>query len=192
MTEVTKIDGKLAEEILSEFPGEGRLWATIETTAGTLECELYDDLVPITVANFVGLGTGKKAYKDPKSGEARKDNFYDDVVFHRVIKGFMIQGGDPTGTGRGGPGYRFEDEFHPELKHDKAGILSMANSGPGTNGSQFFICDGATPHLNNRHAVFGLCHDTDLVNKIASVKTAGGDRPVNEVKIKSFTVARRS
>lgn len=191
MTELKKMDAALAEKILAEFPGEGRLWATVETTEGTLECELFDDKVPVTVANFVGLATGRKSYRDPQTGQTQKGNFYDDVVFHRIIKNFMIQGGDPTGTGRGGPGYRFDDEFHPDLKHDKPGILSMANAGPNTNGSQFFVCEVPTPHLNGRHAVFGVCHNPELVTKIASVKTGAGDRPVNDVKIKSVTVERR-
>lgn len=191
MSEVQKIDGKLAKQILKEFPGDGRLWAMIETNKGTLECELFDDLVPVTVANFVGLATGKKNYRDPQTGEGVKDAYYDDVIFHRVIKGFMIQGGDPTGTGRGGPGYTFEDEFHPQLKHDKPGTLSMANAGPNTNGSQFFVCEGPTPHLNGRHAVFGQCHNPELIEEIASVDTDRSDRPKSPVAIQSITIERR-
>jgi peptidyl-prolyl cis-trans isomerase A (cyclophilin A) len=191
MSEVQKIDGKLAKDILKEFPGEGRLWANIKTNKGTLKVELFDDLVPVTVANFVGLATGKKKYRDPQTGEAKKGKFYDGQIFHRIIKGFMMQGGDPTGTGRGGPGYKFEDEFHPQLKHDKPGILSMANAGPNTNGSQFFVCEVPTPHLNGRHAVFGQCHNPELVEEIASVDTDRSDRPKTPVKIESVTVERR-
>lgn len=118
--------------------------AHMETDKGTMVIELFADKTPVTVNSFVFLA---------------REGFYDGVIFHRVISNFMAQGGDPTGTGRGGPGYRFQDEFHPSLKHDKRGILSMANAGPGTNGSQFFITHGPTPHLDNRHSVFGQVVD---------------------------------
>jgi peptidyl-prolyl cis-trans isomerase B (cyclophilin B) len=127
---------------------------TIQTGKGNIEVELFPEQTPITVANFVNLA---------------ERGYYDGITFHRVIKDFMIQGGDPTGTGRGGPGYRFEDEFHPELKHDRAGILSMANAGPGTNGSQFFITHGPTPHLDGKHSVFGRVRSgQDVVDAIAT------------------------
>jgi peptidyl-prolyl cis-trans isomerase A (cyclophilin A) len=172
-------------------PGDGQLYATLKTNHGDIKIQLFENRAPSTVANFVGLATGKRTWKDPKSGEQRNDPFYDGVIFHRVIPGFMIQGGDRTGTGRGGPGYKFEDEFHPELRHSKAGMLSMANSGPNTNGSQFFITEGATPHLNDRHSVFGEVVDgMDVVNEIANVPRDGRDRPNNDVVIESVQVGR--
>ncbi len=177
-------------EILAAIPGTGRIQATIRTTMGDLECELYDDLVPVTVANFVGLANGSKAYKNPDTGEVERGNFYDGVIFHRIIKNFMLQGGDPTGTGRGGPGYRFKDEFHPELRHSQPGILSMANAGPGTNGSQFFVCEVATPHLDNRHSVFGLCKSIDVIKAIAGVPTGFQDRPREDVVINEIVFSR--
>jgi peptidyl-prolyl cis-trans isomerase A (cyclophilin A) len=128
----------------------------------------------------------------PEAGEKHKTPFYDGTIFHRVIDGFMIQGGDPLGLGYGGPGYKFEDEFHPDLKHDRVGILSMANAGPNTNGSQFFITLGATPHLDRRHSVFGAVVDgLDVVHKIGKVKTGQGDRPVTPVVMNKVTIERR-
>ena len=189
MSAVPPVGSETAQEILADIPGSGRIIATISTTLGDLECELFDDLVPETVANFVGLATGRKTYLDANGAPAR-GNFYDGVIFHRIIKNFMIQGGDPTGTGRGGPGYRFRDEFHPSLKHDRPGILSMANAGPNTNGSQFFVCEVPTPHLNNRHSVFGVARNPDLVLKIASVPTGAGDRPRTDVVINGISVRR--
>lgn len=174
-----------------DLPGSGAIVAKLETTGGTLQCKLYDDKAPITVANFIGLATGKRTWKDPSGNWVNKPA-YDGTFFHRIIKGFMIQGGDPTGTGRGGSsiwGRKFEDEFVPSLRHDSKGTLSMANSGPGTNGSQFFITLGPTPHLNGKHTVFGkVVQGEDVVDKLGSVKTASGDRPVSEVKINSATV----
>lgn len=187
---IPNIGTATTEEILSAVPGEGQLVAILHTSEGDLEVELYEDRAPNTVANFVGLAMGTKTWKDPETGELRRDPYYDGVIFHRIIKNFMIQGGDRTGTGRGGPGYQFADEFHPELRHTGPGILSMANAGPGTNGSQFFICETATPHLDGRHAVFGKARDEDLVVKIASVPTARGDRPVTPVTINKVTVKR--
>jgi peptidyl-prolyl cis-trans isomerase A (cyclophilin A) len=172
-------------------PGEGQLYATLKTNHGDIKIKLFEQRAPSTVANFVGLATGKRTWKDPQSGQERNDPFYDGVIFHRVIPGFMIQGGDRTGTGRGGPGYKFADEFHPELRHTKAGILSMANSGPNTNGSQFFITEGATPHLNDRHSVFGeVVEGLNVVNEIANVPRNGRDRPNNDVVIESVEVSR--
>jgi len=140
------------EQATKGLSGSGPLNAKIETTLGTFNCELYDKQAPITVANFVGLARGLRPWKDPKTGKwEEKKPFYDGLIFHRVIPGFMIQGGDPLGVGTGNPGYRFEDEFSPELKFDKPGLLAMANAGPATNGSQFFITEGTPQHLTGRH-----------------------------------------
>lgn len=148
--------------------------ARFETTKGTFRIELFEDKAPITTKNFIDLAT---------------KGFYDGVIFHRVIDGFMIQGGDPTGTGRGGPGYKIPDEFHPDLKHDAPGILSMANAGPNTGGSQFFITLGPTPHLNNRHAVFGkVIEGLDVVKVIGKAATGPGDRPLEDVVMKKVTI----
>jgi len=148
--------------------------ARVETTLGTIRIELFEDKAPVTTKNFIDL---------------INKGFYDGVIFHRVIDGFMIQGGDPTGTGRGGPGYKIADEFHPSLKHDDAGILSMANSGPNTGGSQFFITLGPTPHLNNRHAVFGkVVEGLDIVKAIGKTATGAGDRPLKEMAMKKVTL----
>ena len=145
-------------------------YARFETTLGDFTIELFEQQVPNTVGNFVKLA---------------EKNFYDGVIFHRVIDGFMIQGGDPTGTGRGGPGYQFADEFHSQLKHTTEGILSMANAGPNTNGSQFFITLGPTPHLDGRHAVFGkVVEGMDVVKKIGKTATKAGDRPATDVSMK--------
>ena len=164
--------------------------ATIHTTRGDIEVELYDERVPETVSNFTGLATGEREWTDPESGETVSgEPLYEDVLFHRVIDGFMIQTGDPLGTGRGGPGYTFDDEFHDELTHDGAGILSMANAGPNTNGSQFFITLDATPHLDGKHSVFGRVTDgMDVVREIGSVETDGNDRPTEDVLLESVTV----
>ena len=166
------------------------LTATLHTNRGDIEVELYADRAPRMVANFVGLATGERAWDDPETGErVEGEPLYDDVPFHRVIEGFMIQGGDPTGTGRGGPGYQFDDEFHPELRHDSAGILSMANSGPDTNGSQFFITLDAQPHLDGRHAVFGEVVDgMDVVEEIGNVGTDADDQPREDVVLKSVEI----
>ncbi len=173
------------------FPGDGQLYATLHTTKGDIKIRLFENRAPKTVANFVGLATGKRTWTDPDTNQKRNDPFYDGVIFHRVIPGFMIQGGDRTGTGRGGPGYRFDDEFHPELRHTKAGMLSMANAGPGTNGSQFFITEGATPHLDNRHSVFGeVVEGMDVVNAIAKADRGPGDRPMQEIAIQNVELSR--
>jgi len=148
--------------------------AVIETNMGTMEIELFEDKAPRTVSNFVDL---------------IEKGFYDGVIFHRIISGFMIQGGDPTGTGRGGPGYTIDDEFHPDLKHDSKGILSMANAGPNTGGSQFFITLAPTPHLDNHHAVFGkLIKGEEILDKIGAVETGPNDKPINEVKMIKVTI----
>ena len=150
--------------------------AHFETSMGNFTIELFEQQAPKTVANFVKLAEKK---------------FYDGVIFHRVIDGFMIQGGDPTGTGRGGPGYQFADEFHPQLKHNSEGILSMANAGPNTNGSQFFITLTATPHLDGKHAVFGkVIEGMDVVKKIGKTPTKAGDRPVTDVVMKTIRIEK--
>ncbi len=166
-------------------------YANFDTTEGKFKIRLFDREAPNTVANFVGLAEGSKEWRDPSSGERKKAPYYDGVTFHRVINGFMIQGGDRLGTGTGGPGYNFADEFHPKLRHDKAGILSMANAGPNTNGSQFFITLGATPQLDNRHSVFGeVVEGLDVVKKIGAVATGRQDRPVTPVVINKLTIER--
>ena len=166
--------------------------ATLHTNHGDIVINLFADHAPKTVGNFVGLATGTKEYTDPDTGRKGTGKFYDGTTFHRVIDGFMIQGGDRLGTGTGGPGYTFADEFHPELVFNKPYLLAMANAGPGTNGSQFFITVGPTPHLNRKHTIFGEVADQasrDVVDKIATVKTARGDRPVSPVVIESVDVA---
>ncbi|MFT5994437.1 MAG: peptidyl-prolyl cis-trans isomerase A (cyclophilin A) [Bradymonadia bacterium] len=187
---VPPIGSETTEEILAAFPGDGTLSATIVTSMGTLNCELYEDRAPNTVANFVGLASGLKTYLDSETRVATRGQFFDGLIFHRVIPQFMIQGGDPTGTGRGDPGYRFEDEFDPTLRHDRGGLLSMANSGPNTNGSQFFVTEVATPHLNDRHAIFGACAEVELVERMARVPTGAASRPLQDLTIESLRISR--
>jgi len=165
--------------------------ATLHTNHGDITIRLFDDHAPKTVANFVGLATGIKEYRDD-AGRLVTGNYYDGVIFHRVIDGFMIQGGDPTGTGRGGPGYEFGDEIHPDLVFNRPYLLAMANAGPGTNGSQFFITVGPTPHLNRKHTIFGEVEDAPsqaVVDAIAAVAVGRNDRPLQDVVINSVTVA---
>lgn len=153
-----------------DLPGKGKLMVTIRTTRGDLTCELFESKAPMTVANFIGLGRGLKAWTDPVTNNPRVGTpLYNGVKFHRVIPKFMIQTGDPMSKGNGNPGYKFADEFHPGAKHSQAGILSMANAGPGTNGSQFFVTEVATPHLDGRHTVFGQCDNLPLIKAIARV-----------------------
>jgi len=168
------------------------LTATLQTSHGDIEIELFEDRAPRTVENFVGLATGEKTWTDPESGEKIDgEPLYDDVLFHRVIEDFMIQTGDPTGTGRGGPGYEFDDEFHEDLRHDGPGIVSMANSGPDTNGSQFFITLDAQPHLDDRHAVFGEVVDgMDVVREIGNADTDGNDRPTTSIYLEAVDINR--
>ncbi|WP_426593883.1 peptidylprolyl isomerase [Cellulomonas sp. McL0617] len=177
------------------------MFATLHTTAGDIRIELYPNHAPKTVANFVGLSTGTQSWTDPTTGEQRTDPLYAGVVFHRVIEGFMIQGGDPLGTGRGGPGYNFDDEIHPELTFNEPYLLAMANAGKrldpvtgkvgGTNGSQFFISVGATEWLNGKHTIFGKVADDAsraVVDKIATTRVRPGDRPVEDVVIESVDI----
>ena len=164
--------------------------ATLHTNHGDVVLNLFADQAPKTVANFEGLAKGTQEYKDPQTGATSREPFYDGVVFHRVIEGFMIQGGDRLGTGTGGPGYTFADEFHPDLSFNRPYLLAMANAGPGTNGSQFFITVTNTPHLNRKHTIFGEVADASsraVVDEIATVQTGRGDRPVEPVVIESVT-----
>ena len=166
--------------------------ATLHTNRGDIVIELFGNHAPATVENFVGLAQGTKEYKTENAAGEKSGPFYDRSVFHRVIDGFMIQGGDPTGTGRGVPGYMFADEFHPELRFDRAYLLAMANAGPGTNGSQFFITVGPTPHLNNAHTIFGEVTDAasqKVVDEIAKTPTDRMDRPNDPVMIESVTIS---
>jgi peptidyl-prolyl cis-trans isomerase A (cyclophilin A) len=167
--------------------------AILHTNAGPIRIELFDNHAPKTVRNFVELAEGGRSYTDPRTGAPGNGPYYDGTIFHRVIGGFMIQGGDPTGTGRGGPGYQFGDEFHPELQFDRPYLLAMANAGPGTNGSQFFVTVGPTPHLNRKHTIFGEVTDDDskkVVDSIAHSPTAPGDRPLNDIVIERVEIER--
>jgi len=169
-------------------PAPAQPTATIQTSMGDIHCTLFPDKAPETVANFIGLATGKKQWTDPKTGQIVKGKpLYDGTTFHRVIPDFMIQGGDPLGTGTGGPGYKFNDETS-DLKFDVPGRLAMANAGPNTNGSQFYITEAATPWLDGKYNLFGQCEDLDLVKKIARVPTAGGNKPVEPVIIKHIAI----
>ncbi len=166
--------------------------ATLHTTLGDIVIELFPNHAPRTVENFVGLATGSKEWSDPRTGKKSNEKLYDGTIFHRVISGFMIQGGDPLGKGIGGPGYQFADEFHGELQFDRPYILAMANSGPGTNGSQFFITVAATTWLNRKHTIFGEVKDAAsqaVVDKIATTPTGAQDKPVTPVVINSVTIA---
>ena len=160
---------------------------------GDIVIQLFDEKAPKTVANFVGLATGTKEWTDTKTGEKVKKPLYNGTIFHRVIPGFMIQGGDPLGNGTGGPGFRFEDEFHADLRHTKGGVLSMANAGPNTNGSQFFITLAPTLHLDNRHSVFGeVIKGQEVVVAIGGTARDGRDRPSKDVVIKEVVISRGS
>ncbi len=176
------------------------MFATLHTSAGDIRVELFPDHAPTTVANFAGLADGSKSWQDPATKAQRTDSLYAGTLFHRVIDGFMIQGGDPLGTGRGGPGYAFDDEIHPELVFDRPYLLAMANSGllpdasgrrRGTNGSQFFVTVGATPWLNGKHTIFGEVADDAsraVVDAIATAPTGALDRPVTDVVIVSVDI----
>jgi peptidyl-prolyl cis-trans isomerase A (cyclophilin A) len=176
------------EDILTRAPGT---YAVFETSEGTIVCRLFEKEAPKTVANFVGLAEGTKEFTDPHTGQKVKRSFYDGLSFHRVIPKFMIQGGCPLGTGTGDPGYRFADEFHPSLRHDKAGKLSMANAGPNTNGSQFFLTVAPTPWLDNKHAIFGeVVEGLDLAIKISELPRGASDKPKQPVVLKTLKIER--
>ncbi|MFC0316121.1 peptidylprolyl isomerase [Gordonia phosphorivorans] len=171
---------------------EEKKTATLHTNRGDIIIELFPNHAPKTVANFVGLADGSRDYSTANAKGGDSGPFYDGSIFHRVIDGFMLQGGDPTGTGRGGPGYQFADEFHPDLQFDRPYLLAMANAGPGTNGSQFFITVAPTPHLNRRHTIFGEVTDAAsraVVDAIGSTATDRADRPVDEVVIESIELS---
>jgi peptidyl-prolyl cis-trans isomerase A (cyclophilin A) len=168
------------------------MFAIFETNKGTFKIKLFAEEAPNTVANFAELAEGTKEWLNPKSGKKEKKPFYDGLVFHRVIPNFMIQGGCPKGDGTGDPGYRFGDEFSSKLSHNKPGMLSMANAGPGTNGSQFFVTVAATPWLDGKHTIFGeVVEGMDLVHEISKVKTGMRDKPAEDVVIKSLKIERK-
>ena len=171
-----------------DLKGAGAIVAKIDTSKGTLQCKLYDDKAPVTVANFIGLATGKRTWKDPSGAWVNKPA-YDGTMFHRIIKGFMIQGGDARGNGTGEPGYVIKDELWSGAKHDRAGLLCMANRGPNTNGAQFFITDAAAAHLDTSYTIFGECAPEQIVHDIANTPVQG-ERPTTPVVIKSVTISR--
>ncbi len=180
-TKETKVNKEITE-----------LYAIFETSMGDIKIKLFKDKSPKTVDNFVGLATGEKEWIDPKTLEKVKKPLYDGTIFHRVIPNFMIQGGDPKSNGTGGPGYRFEDEFNPSLKFDRPGLLAMANSGPDTNGSQFFITEVPTPHLNNRHTIFGeVIEGKELIKKITGVDRDRRDRPKEDIILKKVRIVNK-
>jgi peptidyl-prolyl cis-trans isomerase A (cyclophilin A) len=168
------------------------LYATLHTNRGPIEVRLFPNQAPKTVANFVELAEGKREWTDPKTRQKTTRPLYDGTIFHRVISGFMIQGGDPLGQGIGGPGYQFGDEFSPDLSFSRPYLLAMANAGPGTNGSQFFITVAPTPHLNRRHTIFGeVTKGTDVVDAIANTRTGRNDKPVDDVVLERVEIERR-
>ncbi len=170
------------------------LYATLATNHGDIEVRLFPDHAPKTVRNFVELAEGSREWVHPRTGRKTSEPLYGGTVFHRVISGFMIQGGDPLGTGTGGPGYRFADEIHPELQFDRPYLLAMANAGPSTNGSQFFVTVAPTPWLNRKHTIFGEVANAagrEVVDQIAAVRTGAADRPVEDVTISSVKIERR-
>ncbi|MGK5088246.1 peptidylprolyl isomerase [Bdellovibrionota bacterium FG-2] len=185
---MTAINQGILEEKLGLGTG---LYAVIDTTVGEIVCRLEEERTPETVKNFVGLATGEKEYTDPKTSKKSNAPFYNGTIFHRIIKDFMIQGGDRLGQGTGGPGYKFKDEFHPTLKHSGPGILSMANAGPNTNGSQFFITLVPTPWLDGAHTVFGsVVRGQEVITQLGLTPTDSGDRPKQEVGIKTIRIVR--
>ena len=195
---VERLEGELLSQKKREIfrrlgldQGE-RLVATLDTSRGVITCELLPSAAPIAVLNFVELAEGGRAWTDPRTGTEVSRSLYDGTIFHRVIPGFMIQGGDPLGRGTGGPGYRFEDE-DSGLKFDAPGLLAMANSGPNTNGSQFFITAGTPAHLNGKHTIFGQgCAPLEAVRAIAGVERDKRDRPLVDVTLRGVTITRGS
>jgi peptidyl-prolyl cis-trans isomerase A (cyclophilin A) len=176
-------------EATKDLKGSGPIVAKLDTSKGALQCKLFDDKAPVTVANFNGLATGRRSWKDPRTREWVNNPAYDGTTFHRIIKGFMIQGGDAKGNGTGEPGYVIKDEVWEGAKHDKPGLLCMANRGPNTNGAQFFITDAAAAHLDGGYTIFGECAPVELVHDIANVSVAG-EHPTQTVTIKSVTFSR--
>ena len=190
VSEDDPLKGKFTlDDAQAGLAGKGAMVAEIETDLGKLECDLYDDKAPITVANFVGLARGLRPFKGT-DGKWLKKPAYDGTTFHRVIKGFMIQGGDPQGTGAGEPGYVIPDEIWPGAKHDQRGLLCMANRGPNTNGQQFFITDAAAPHLDGNYTIFGKCGPDAVIEKLSSVAVQG-DHSVQSSKIKKISIKRK-
>lgn len=181
----------IPEAIAGDKKLDPGLYAIFNTSQGKITISLFEKEAPKTVANFVELAEGRKEWTDPNSREKVKRPLYNGLIFHRVIPNFMIQGGDPLGSGMGGPGYQFEDEFDSGLKFDRPGRLAMANSGPNTNGSQFFITEGATDHLNNRHTIFGQVYEgQDIVRKIARVPRNRRDQPDTPVVLETVEILR--
>jgi len=169
------------------------LTAKLRTNQGTVQVRLFPDQAPKTVRNFVELAEGSREWTDPKTRQPTAGRLYDGTIFHRVIPRFMIQGGDPLGTGTGGPGYKFADEIHPDLRFDRPYLLAMANAGPGTNGSQFFITVVPTPHLNGKHTIFGEVVDgREVVDRISQTQTDRNDRPVQDVVLESVSIEQES
>jgi peptidyl-prolyl cis-trans isomerase A (cyclophilin A) len=169
-----------------------QLIATLNTTMGPIVIRLFPDKAPKTVDNFVGLAEGTIEWKHPETGQRSRTPLYNGTIFHRVIDDFMIQGGDPLGQGFGGPGYEFEDEIHPQVRFDRPYLLAMANAGPGTNGSQFFVTVVPTPHLNGRHTIFGeVVQGSEVVDAIAKAEIGRNDRPVKDIVLESVTIERR-
>jgi peptidyl-prolyl cis-trans isomerase A (cyclophilin A) len=167
------------------------LTATLRTNRGTVLVRLFPDHAPKTVRNFVELAEGKREWTDPRTRQSSQARLYDGTIFHRVIPNFMVQGGDPLGTGTGGPGYKFGDEFHPDLAFDRPYLLAMANAGPGTNGSQFFITTVPTPHLNRKHTIFGeVIEGSEVIDAISHAPTGRNDRPVQDVVLESVEIGR--
>lgn len=196
MAKPKQLKVKKRAQIKRKTKGVKKMFALVKVESGgqnfgEIKIKLYHERAPKTVANFTELATGQKEYTDLKSGSPKKDKYYDGLSFHRVIPGFMVQAGCPMGNGTGGPGFKFADEFHSDLKHSKPGILSMANAGPNTNGSQFFITTGPTPHLDNRHSVFGeVVSGMDIVEKIAAVPRDMRDKPRTPVIMKSVQIIK--
>ncbi len=187
-----RVDAQKLAEMLARLglePGQ-ELGATLDTTQGTITCELFPEHAPITVTNFVELAEGSREWTDPATGEKTKRKLYDGTIFHRVIPGFMVQGGDPLGKGSGGPGYKFQDEVGSGMKFDKPGLLAMANAGPGTNGSQFFITLGTPAHLNGKHTIFGFCEPQETVEAIAGVERGSRDKPAVDQVLRRVTITR--
>jgi peptidyl-prolyl cis-trans isomerase A (cyclophilin A) len=182
---------KEAPKAAEATPENVKEYAIIKTNMGTIKLELFRDKAPKTVANFVDLAEGKKMWTHPLTGRKQRTPFYDGLLFHRVMPHFMIQGGDPVGNGMGNPGYQFEDEIAPDLNFSKPGVLAMANAGPNTNGSQFFITVAPTSHLNGKHTIFGrVVEGMDVANKIANVPRGPNDRPINPVIMEKVTIER--